>query len=154
MIILTSFQLLQPPSLLLPLHPPLSRDSFTVLIFDFLPETSLKLEQIPTLALFRFWVLVHSRPGRSFPHEEGVEKKGSNSKDGIGASWATGQVVASSHFPTFQHHTLLRWNFYHLVCCFNLIKLCSSVSKLNLTYKFLFVQHFSEVHKIRITSLC
>ena len=107
MVILTRFQLLQPSSLLLPL----SCDSFSVLIFDFLPQNAaLKIKQIPTTAFFRIFcqVLVHSRPGRRFSHEEGVKKKGSNAKDGVGAGWSTRQVVASAHFQTSQQNMLVR----------------------------------------------
>ena len=111
MMILTSFQLLQLPSCLLSFNPPLSRDSFSVLVFNFLPEIALKLKLKQILALICLGIScevhVHSRPGRSFSHEEGVDKKGSNAKDGVGASWSTGQVVASAHLGTSQHHTLV-----------------------------------------------
>ena len=113
MIILTSVQLLQPPPLLLHFQPPLSRDSLSVITFDFVPQTALefKLKQIPILVLLHIGlfceVLVHSRPGRSFSHEEGVDKKGSDAKYGVGASWSTGQVVTSANLGTSQHQKLV-----------------------------------------------
>ena len=112
--ILTSFQLLQPSPLLLHFQPPLSRDSFSVLTFDFVPQTALKfkLKQIAILVLLHMGlfceVLVFSRPGRSFSHEEGVDKKGSDAKYGVGASWSTSQIVASANLGTSQHHKLVR----------------------------------------------
>ena len=112
--ILTSFQPLQPPPLLFHFQPPLSRDSFSVLTFDFVPQTALKLKlkQIAILVLGLFCeVLVFSRPGRSFSHEEGVDKKGSDAKYGVGASWSTSQIVASANLGTSQHHKLVRWTF-------------------------------------------
>ena len=112
--ILTSFQLLQPPPLLLHFQSPLSRDSFSVLTFDFVPQTALKLKLKDMSILARFLmglfceVLIFSRPGRSFSHEEGVDKKGSDAKYGVGASWSTGQIVASANLETSQHHKLVR----------------------------------------------